>query len=49
MFAVYAVLAALTVVITDPTDTRLRQWLEARMRQRATHFALSSLGLTGIP
>ncbi len=32
---------SLTVVITDPTDTRLRQWLEARVGARATHFAIA--------
>jgi len=31
----------LTVVITDPTDTRLRQWLETRVGARATHFAIA--------
>jgi general secretion pathway protein E len=31
--------ASPTVVITDPTDARLRQWIEARLRQH--HFTLA--------
>jgi general secretion pathway protein E len=32
----------LTAVLTDPTDTRLRQWLEARSRQQGVlHFSLA--------
>ena len=32
----------LTVVLTDPTDVRLRHWLEARLRQHPTRLALST-------
>jgi general secretion pathway protein E len=31
--------ASLTVVITDPTDARLRQWIEAKLREH--HFAVA--------
>jgi len=33
---------ALTVVITDPTDSRLRSWLESRLRHRHTHTVLAT-------
>jgi general secretion pathway protein E len=33
--------SALTVVLTDPTDTRLRQWLDVRIGQRDVEFALA--------
>ena len=32
----------LTVVLTDPTDTRLRQWLEVRLREREVDLALAT-------
>jgi general secretion pathway protein E len=32
----------LTVVIADPTDTRLRQWLEMRVRERDVDVALAT-------
>jgi general secretion pathway protein E len=32
----------LTVVLTDPTDTRLRQWLEVRLREREFDLALAT-------
>ena len=34
--------AALTVVLTDPMDVRLRQWLEARFRQQHVRMALAT-------
>lgn len=34
--------SALTVVLTDPMDARLRHWLEARLRQHPVHLALST-------
>ncbi len=34
--------ARLTVVITDPTDSRLRPWLEARLRNHVVDIALAS-------
>jgi general secretion pathway protein E len=33
---------ALTVVLADPTDSRLRQWLEVRLRERDVEFALTT-------
>jgi len=33
---------ALTVVLADPTDARLRQWLEVRLRSRDVNLALTS-------
>jgi general secretion pathway protein E len=32
----------LTVVLADPTDTRLRQWLEARLRERDVDLAMTT-------
>ena len=34
--------AALAVVVSDPTDVRLRQWLEARLRGHATDVLLAA-------
>ncbi len=34
--------SAMTVVLTDPMDARLRHWLEARLRQHPVHLALST-------
>jgi general secretion pathway protein E len=34
--------AGLTVVVTDPTDARLRQWLEIRLGRRDAEFALTT-------
>jgi general secretion pathway protein E len=34
----------ITVVLADPTDTRLRQWLEVRVGQRQIDFALAAAG-----
>jgi general secretion pathway protein E len=34
--------SSLTVVIADPTDNRLRQWLEVRLRAREFDFALAT-------
>jgi general secretion pathway protein E len=34
----------ITVVLVDPTDTRLRQWLEVRVGQRQIDFALAAAG-----
>jgi general secretion pathway protein E len=34
----------ITVVLVDPTDTRLRQWLEVRVGQRQIDFALTAAG-----
>jgi general secretion pathway protein E len=33
---------ALTAVVCDPTDSRLRQWLEARLRPHAAELALAA-------
>jgi general secretion pathway protein E len=33
---------AVTIVLTDPTDTRLRQWLDVRVGQRPTDIALAT-------